>query len=78
MRMIAEDGSGDPASHPSRVLLERERDEALAHARALERELGALRGRVRQLERIMYRRTASRARWRGRVARVRRVVDRLR
>jgi hypothetical protein len=52
----------------------RERAEAIAHARALEHELGTLRGRVKRLELIMYRRTARRARWRGRLERARRLI----
>ena len=43
-------------------VLRRERDEAIAHARALEHELGALRGKVKRLELMMWRRTARRQR----------------
>jgi hypothetical protein len=47
-----------------------ERDQAIAHARALEHELGALRGRVKRLELVMWRRTARRQRMAGRLRRV--------
>jgi hypothetical protein len=43
-------------------VLRRERDEATARARELEHELGALRGRVKRLELVMWRRTARRQR----------------
>jgi hypothetical protein len=43
-------------------VLRRERDEAIARARELEHELGALRGRVKRLELMMWRRTARRQR----------------
>jgi hypothetical protein len=43
-------------------VLRRERDEAIAHARALEHELGQLRGKVKRLELVMWRRTARRQR----------------
>lgn len=54
----------------------RERDEALAHARRLEHELGALRGQVKRLELVMWRRTARRQRLQGRIARLRRLLRR--
>jgi hypothetical protein len=43
-------------------VLRRERDEAITRARELEHELGALRGRVKRLELMMWRRTARRQR----------------
>ena len=48
----------------------RERDQAIAHARALEHELGALRGKVKRLELVMWRRTARRQRNLARIHRV--------
>ena len=42
------------------VVLRRERDEAIAHARTLEHQLGELRGKVKRLELMMWRRTARR------------------
>jgi len=56
--------------------LRRERDQAIAHARALEHELGRLRGRVKRLELMMWRRTARRERVAHLVARLRRRVAR--
>jgi hypothetical protein len=53
------------------VVLRRERDEAAAHARALEHELGALRGKVKRLELMMWRRTARRQRVEAWVRRLR-------
>jgi predicted nucleic acid-binding Zn-ribbon protein len=47
-----------------------ERDAAIAHARALEMQLGELRGQVKRLELIMWRRTARRRLWRSRLDRV--------
>jgi hypothetical protein len=47
-----------------------ERDEAVAACRRLEHELGALRGQVKRLELMMYRRTMRRQRWLGRMRRV--------
>jgi hypothetical protein len=44
------------------VTARRERDDALARARALEHELGALRGQMRRLELVMWRRAATRRR----------------
>lgn len=41
-------------------VLRSERDQAMAHARRLEHELGALRGRVNRYELIMWRRTVRR------------------
>jgi hypothetical protein len=52
-------------------VLRRERDEAIAHARALEHELGAMRGKVKRLELMMWRRTARRQRVTGWARRVR-------
>jgi hypothetical protein len=43
-------------------VLRLERDEAIAHARALEHELGTLRGKVKRLELMVWRRTARRQR----------------
>lgn len=50
--------------------LRAERDAAIAHARALEMQLGELRGKVKRLELIMWRRTARRRLWRSRLDRV--------
>jgi hypothetical protein len=57
-------------------VLRRERDQAVAHARTLEHELGALRGRVKRLELMMWRRTARRQRVAGWVRRLRRMLSR--
>lgn len=57
-------------------LLRRERDQALAHARQLEHELGAMRGHVKRLEPIVLRCTARRRRARAWVQRARRLVRR--
>lgn len=57
-------------------VLRRERDQAVAHARDLEHQLGALRGQVKRLELIMWRRTARRQRWVGRIHRIRRALPR--
>jgi hypothetical protein len=43
-------------------VLRRQRDEAIARARDLEHQLGALRGKVKRLEVMMWRRTARRQR----------------
>lgn len=50
--------------------LRTERDSAVARARELEMELGALRGKVKRLELMMWRRTARRQLWQSRVERV--------
>jgi hypothetical protein len=50
--------------------LRAERDSAVARARQLEMELGELRGKVKRLELIMWRRTARRQLWRSRLERV--------
>jgi hypothetical protein len=50
--------------------LRAERDAALARARELEMELGQLRGTVKRLELMMWRRTARRQLWQARLARV--------
>ena len=50
--------------------LRAERDAAVAHARELEMQLGALRGQVKRLELIMWRRTARRQLWQSRLDRV--------
>jgi hypothetical protein len=50
--------------------LRAERDSAVARARELEMELGELRGRVKRLELIMWRRTARRQLWQARIDRV--------
>ena len=55
-------------------MLRRERDEAIAHARTLEHELGALRGKVKRLELMMWRRTARRQRLAALTRRLRRVL----
>jgi hypothetical protein len=56
--------------------LRRERDQALAHARAMEHEVGALRGRVKRLEVIMWRRTRRRQQAAIWVSRARRLLRR--
>jgi hypothetical protein len=55
-------------------VLRRERDEAIARARALEHELGTLRGKVKRLELMMWRRTARRQRLAEWAKRVRRAL----
>jgi len=65
-RVIAEDGGEDGG----RERLLAERDSAVARARELEMELGALRGQVKRLELIMWRRTARRQLWKARAERV--------
>ena len=60
--MSGADGSPLPGSRAGDLdvaTLRRERDAAIAHARGLEHELGALRGRVKRLELIMWRRTCN-------------------
>lgn len=54
--------------------LRRERDEAWAHARALEHELGAARGRIKRLELVLYRRTQHRQQLAAWGARLRAIV----
>jgi hypothetical protein len=79
MRMIATNGnarSGSAADDASAPELVRQRDQAVAHARALEHELGTLRGRVKRLELIMWRRTARRRRAAAWAMRLRRVLER--
>jgi hypothetical protein len=56
--LTAPDVDGDDELASAR----RERDQAVAHARELEHELGALRGRLARLELVMWRRTARRER----------------
>lgn len=69
------DGSQAPVADD----LSSERDEAWAHARALEHELGAARGRIKRLELVLYRRTRRREYAAGWVRRWRAAtVDRLR
>jgi hypothetical protein len=46
-----------PAADGDDDVLRGERDEALAHARALEHELGVVRGELRRLQRVLWRRT---------------------
>jgi hypothetical protein len=58
------------------TVLRRERDQAVAHARTLEHELGALRGKVKRLELMMWRRTARRQRAAGWVRRLRGMLSR--
>jgi hypothetical protein len=53
-----------------------QRDQAIAHARVLEHQLGELRGRVKRLELIMWRRTARRQRLAGWAGRIRRLIGR--
>jgi hypothetical protein len=55
-------------------VLRRERDDAIAHARVLGHELGALRGKVKRLELMMWRRTARRQRLAEWAKRVRRAL----
>ncbi len=64
--------TGRPMSEPSAEIdrLRAERDAAVAHARDLEMQLGELRGRVKRLELIMWRRTARRQLWQARLDRV--------
>jgi hypothetical protein len=50
--------------------LRAERDAAVARARELEFELGRMRGQVKRLELIMWRRTARRQLWRARLDRL--------
>jgi hypothetical protein len=57
-------------------VLQRERDQAVAHARTLEHELGALRGKVKRLELMMWRRTARRQRVAAWVRRLRGMLPR--
>lgn len=59
-------------SEPSAEIdrLRAERDAAVTHARELEMQLGTLRGRVKRLELIMWRRTARRQLWQSRLDRV--------
>lgn len=54
--------------------LRAERDAAIAHARATEMELGELRGQIKRLELILWRRTARRQLWQSRLDRVLRKV----
>jgi hypothetical protein len=63
-------------SEPDVETLRRERDQAVAHARELEHELGALRGKVKRLELIMWRRTARRQRAAAWARRLRRMLPR--
>jgi hypothetical protein len=58
----------EPSAEIDRVRAER--DAAVAHARELEMQLGALRGQVKRLELIMWRRTARRQLWKSRLDRV--------
>jgi hypothetical protein len=64
-------GQGDVGPENDVEVLRRERDEAIAHARALEHQLGELRGKVKRLELTMWRRTARRQRVEAWVRRVR-------
>ena len=50
--------------------LRAERDSAVARARELEMELGELRGKVKRLELMMWRRTARRQMWQSRIERI--------
>jgi hypothetical protein len=59
----------DPA-----VELRRERDEAIAYARAVEHELGRARGRIKRLERAAWSRTARRRRFAAAGRRLRALV----
>jgi hypothetical protein len=64
-------GQGDVGPENDVEVLRRERDEAIAHARSLEHQLGELRGKVKRLELMMWRRTARRQRVEAWVRRVR-------
>jgi hypothetical protein len=64
-------GLGDVGREEDVEVLRRERDEAIAHARTLEHQLGELRGKVKRLELMMWRRTARRQRAEAWVRRVR-------
>ena len=56
------------ADDPDR--LRAKRDSAVARARELEMQLGELRGQVKRLELMMWRRTARRQLWQSRLERV--------
>ena len=56
--------------------LRAERDSAVARARELEMELGEMRGAVKRLELMMWRRTARRQLWQSRIERVLAMVRR--
>jgi predicted nuclease with TOPRIM domain len=56
-------------------ILRRERDEAIAHARRLEHELGEQRGRVKRLELMMSRRKTWRQRVDAMVRRLRGILE---
>lgn len=67
---------GDPPTEAD--VLRRERDEAVAHARAMEHELGRVRGQLRRLELVVYRRTQRRRLARSYLARMSAMVRRAR
>ncbi|MFV0306519.1 MAG: hypothetical protein ACK5OX_02105 [Desertimonas sp.] len=60
------------------VRLRRERDEAWAHARALEHQLGEARGQIKRLELVLYRRTQRRQVARAYLVRARELARRAR
>jgi hypothetical protein len=60
----------DAPSSADAQRLRAERDAAVARARELEMELGQLRGTVKRLELMMWRRTARRQLWQARLDRV--------
>jgi hypothetical protein len=64
-------GLADVGPEEDVEVVRRERDEAIAHARSLEHQLGELRGKVKRLELMMWRRTARRQRVEAWVRRVR-------
>ena len=49
--------SAAPSADDGAELLRRERDAAVAHARAVEHELGSIRGELHRLQRLLWRRT---------------------
>jgi hypothetical protein len=71
MRMVGVDGIQHDVDAEA---LRRERDQAIAHARALEHELGEVRGKVKRLELMMWRRTARRQRAAAWAKRIRRMI----
>jgi hypothetical protein len=73
------DGPADPQLANLLADLEvtrRQRDQAVAHARDVEFELGELRGKVKRLDLMMWRRTARRQRLLGWARRLRTLLPR--
>lgn len=64
------DATSSDATSGDLQRLRTERDSAVAHARDLEMQLGELRGKVKRLELMMWRRTARRQLWQARLQRV--------